>query len=836
MKNNILIILISIILCLSLISCADFTPQGNINMQNKYNITNVTYVNSTLYYGNGSQLTGVTVSTSNSSTYWDGYNDTNSTQFENSNGQLHIISSWLTTFVNNLLIWTSISGRPTVLSNFTNDLGFYNSSTLQNNSQLTNDNNYWNSTYAGFNKTYGDTLYSSISEPLWSNNQSNYYTKSEILAFGYYNSTDFVITDYFTKSEINSFNYYNSSNFNITDYFTSSQILAFNYYNSSNFNISDYYTLAQIEGFNYYNSTDFVISDYYTKTQIDNFGFYNLSDFDITNYYTKTQINNFNYYNSSNFNISDYYTKIDVDTNISSANTSMKNYVDGTFITQANEGNLNVNSSDYWDELNTPNDISLNDLSGTVDGSQTFSIGGNTLNFRFTNPIGGMIFNWTGAASGHLFALTQTGVSVPPGSANHLLHIDSEDSDVLDLHIFHGGGSGEALRIEGGYANFTNSIYVNGINTSIWDYNQTTASVNILNGTGLIKDWNETGFITNQTQDLSGYYLNSNPSNYWNDTYATFNKTYADTLYADISVVTDNSSWNETFANTLYRSLNNNTFDGNLNLSDNDAIIKLKGYNSTLYQNLSNSAGGIEFNQTIPEAKSGIWWDAYDINTNINRPVAWIVAHYNSSINSNAHSHISIETLDNNSGSPSLNSKFEITYGANNTVSNSGSYASFYNLAYVLFSNMDIRLSNSASDIRGYNEVDIFPYSQYTQNIGLSITNTSTNLVLQALGTSTINFIDNLNLPSNNITANYFKGNLSGQNISQLTNDLIYIQELSNDTTPQLSGYLDTNGNDLGSTSDEIENIYVATNSRIYFGDGQETNIYFNGTNLILSG
>ena len=42
----------------------------------------------------------------------------------------------------------------------------------------------------------------------------------------------------------------------------------------------------------------------------------------------------------------------------------------------------------------------------------------------------------------------------------------------------------------------------------------------------------------------------TNGANYWNDTYATFNKTYADTLYA--AAGSGNASWNETYANTLY--------------------------------------------------------------------------------------------------------------------------------------------------------------------------------------------------------------------------------------------------------------------------------------------
>jgi hypothetical protein len=62
------------------------------------------------------------------------------------------------------------------------------------------------------------------------------------------------------------------------------------------------------------------------------------------------------------------------------------------------------------------------------------------------------------------------------------------------------------------------------------------------------------------------------------------------------------------------------------------------------------------------------------------------------------------------------------------------------------------------------------------------------------------------------------------------------IANLVEDTSPQLGGYLDTNGQNIGSTSDEIDNIYVGTSKRIYFGDGQEANIYYNGTNLVITG
>ena len=145
------------------------------------------------------------------------------------------------------------------------------------------------------------------SDPIWTADKSDYSTTAEILAFGYYNSTDFVITDYFTKSDVIGFGYYNATDFDIANYFTSAEVLAFNYYNSSNFDITDYFTSAQILGFDYYNSTDFSISDYYTKTQINDFDYYNLTDFDIANYYLKS--NPFSFYNSTIFDYNDYYLK-----------------------------------------------------------------------------------------------------------------------------------------------------------------------------------------------------------------------------------------------------------------------------------------------------------------------------------------------------------------------------------------------------------------------------------------------------------------------------------------------------------------------------------------------
>ncbi len=54
------------------------------------------------------------------------------------------------------------------------------------------------------------------------------------------------------------------------------------------------------------------------------------------------------------------------------------------------------------------------------------------------------------------------------------------------------------------------------------------------------------------------------------------------------------------------------------------------------------------------------------------------------------------------------------------------------------------------------------------------------------------------------------------------------------DTSPQLGGYLDTNGQNIGSTTDEIENIYITTNNKIFLGTGQEGEIFYDGSKIVI--
>jgi len=105
----------------------------------------------------------------------------------------------------------------------------------------------------------------------------------------------------------------------------------------------------------------------------------NVSSIDLSSYFTKSDILGFNYYNSSNFVISDYYLKSNPFSFYNS--TTIPNY-----ILTLNEADLNVNSSNYWDGLNSPSDIL---------GSQI----NNDLNWINASTAGGSYVPYTGATT-----------------------------------------------------------------------------------------------------------------------------------------------------------------------------------------------------------------------------------------------------------------------------------------------------------------------------------------------------------------------------------------------------------------------------------------------------
>lgn len=137
-----------------------------------------------------------------------------------------------------------------------------------------------------------------------------------------------------------------------------------------------------------------------------------------------------------------------------------ESYANNTYIHQNNEAILNVNSSNYWDERDNPNNIALNELNQNINESKVFTLGGNDIEWRFTNPVGGMKWNFTGGASGHLLKIIESGGS-PQGT--HLLHIEAQDEGTTSLHVIHNDNDSTALLVDGGIINFTEqNVYTKG--------------------------------------------------------------------------------------------------------------------------------------------------------------------------------------------------------------------------------------------------------------------------------------------------------------------------------------------------------------------------------------
>lgn len=117
----------------------------------------------------------------------------------------------------------------------------------------------------------------------------------------------------------------------------------------------------------------------------------------------------------------------------------------------------------------------------------------------------------------------------------------------------------------------------------------TTAYITTLDlGTNTITDgnlngnWAVSGLLTATWNGSSDYYLNSNPYTFWNDTYATFNKTYADTIYSSITeplwsanFTAHNDTWSSTF---------NATYDAKYGNGDNISVENITAQNITAFK------------------------------------------------------------------------------------------------------------------------------------------------------------------------------------------------------------------------------------------------------------
>ena len=298
-------------------------------------------------------------------------------------------------------------------------------------------------------------------------------------------------------------------------------------------------------------------------------------------------------------------------------------YADTLFIAVGDEANLNVNSSDYWDNVNLYNETQMNNNAGTLDIDESwFATLWNTIlgtkdtddltegsanlydnstwNETHANTKYALIgagadnssWNQTYADSLYLPHTIDTSASVDCATTevllgngscyNSTLFYDNTDTDTLgdvgacnneqvvkynttsagwECEDVSAAGAGDIDAVN------TDGNYLTG--------GQSTGTVDLL--------FNET--LMNNTNDLRYALLNYGDD--WNKTYAdtlyadigvtggnaSWNETYATTLYADISITGDNSSWNKTYADTQYADIsvvdtNETSFVTNLSTTD----------------------------------------------------------------------------------------------------------------------------------------------------------------------------------------------------------------------------------------------------------------------------
>lgn len=312
--------------------------------------------------------------------------------------------------------------------------------------------------------------------------------------------------------------------------------------------------------------------------------------------------------------------------------------------------------------------------------------------------------------------------------------------------------------------------------------NETIQAIDTATNTSM-KTYVDGTFITQANEGN----LNVNSSSYW-DNLNTINTTQLEDSSGELNI-------KESWISSLWCKLTGCTMTGDLNISTNDAILTMYGNSSMLGG--SPASGGINLIQDRPEAKAGIWWDAYDLASDTVREVAWMVAHYNSSSGGSSHSHWSVETLDNTTGTPSINTHFAISYNSSQTradvnfptadvkfVSNQKLYfgdtkeqASIKHNGtsgdLELKANADIKIKATQLDMDGKDIVnldDIFGsmidmkpttyfriFGNSQTDRALRFTDDGTSPVVDASGSDTIKINENLDV-TNNITATYFKG------------------------------------------------------------------------------
>jgi hypothetical protein len=397
------------------------------------------------------------------------------------------------------------------------------------------DNESWNESYA-------DTKYlQSYTEidPLWSDNFTKYnatWSSTYNSTYNSYNSSGLIINwsgDYLTLSELLNFNYYNSTDFNISNYLLISNWNAtnesyylksnpFDFYNSTTLPSSTETDPLWSVNFTKYNAT-------WSSTYNSTYNAYNSTGLIINwsgDYLTLSELLNFNYYNSTDFNISNYLL-------ISNWNVTNESYY------------LKSNPFDFYNSTTLPSSTETDPL-WSVNFTKYNATWSSTYNATYNN----WAYNQTTPAINKILSFSYYNSTTLPSSTE----IDPYWSDNF-------------TKYNSTWSSTYNATYNN------WAYNQTTPAINKILS---FSYYNSTNLV------IGDYYLKSNPFGFWNDTYATFNETYADTKYLQNGTSAWFTEVNST-GNITAEEIHLEQDPTNHRIYDNSTCVIIRGDTSTMY-------------------------------------------------------------------------------------------------------------------------------------------------------------------------------------------------------------------------------------------------------------
>lgn len=256
-------------------------------------------------------------------------------------------------------------------------------------------------------------------------------------------------------------------------------------------------------------------------------------------------------------------------TGISGGNSSWnQTHADGLYILQANEGNLNVNSSDFWDDLNTVADILGSLINNNLNWINFSQANNGTFLTSETDPL------WTGNQSNY-YTKSDVDTNVTSANSSMKTYVDAQDIAV-----------NSTMKT---YTDVTFITQANEGNLNVNNSNTTNFLVTSNNGT-------LTGINVTEFENENGL-LNIVASWFSSRFDSLFGAKDTDDLSEGSTNLYDNQTWNQTHADTLYSNdsdTNETSFVNNLtltNCSGTDKMIGVYTNGSVICDSDANSGG-----------------------------------------------------------------------------------------------------------------------------------------------------------------------------------------------------------------------------------------------------